>query len=1463
MIKAPKGMGVFAWKRLILTVTVLLVINGVLAWFTTPQEEDPQLAPRDGIVTVVFPGATPKDMEHLIAKPVEDELAQVDAVKTVTTKLRTDFMFMQIKLRDTISSETETQAAWDKVQDALDRAGKKLPETAWKPELSKEIYDQDAVLLALSGTTDRLVLLDQARALKDRLQSIPSVKKIDQVAAPGEQLSVAFEHGKLTQHGVSLESLVRQLRGGNASIPSGYVRVGEKKVSVVTNSFYRSPDELARFPVILKSGDTIPLSEIAKISRTPSIPVSESMRHDGAPAMALGVVAQHNVNLQRFGEQVREAVAEFKATPEFQRAGLKIDEVSFQPHYVEERIKDIGLDLVKAIFLVGGVLMLMLGVRVGSIVAIQVPVVTAIAFGIFSYRGGVLNQISIAAFILAIGLLVDNVVVVVDGIQEKLDRGLSSLEAGEQTRKEYLVPLAAGTLTTVAAFMPILMAKGTVSDFTRAIGIVATIALLSSYAFCILVTPIVASGLLRKGKARQWHFVTPLGARLGSLVNRFPRLIVLVAVCLVVTAAMGFGLVKKQFFPFADRDLVIVDLQLPEGTHYKTTEAAAIRVESELRKDPRVLSVTTLVGRGVPPFYYNLPREPNAPHIAQLIVRAKSTADAKRLKADQEAKLQELVPFGTLMVKEIAQGPVIRAPIEVRVYSHDPRKLEEAAQKALAAVRSAGGVWKVRSTLGVGMMTYRLDVNDSAAGNYGITRAETSSVILASTRGIPVTTYRGGSDPYAISLTSKKGEESALEDVQSGYLANTRTESLAVRTLTSPNVEFTPAVLEHRDRVPVVYILGEIAPGSSENVATRNVTEKLAKLPPVEGARIQMGGANVESADANQAIFLALPVGLFLLLLSLMFEFNSFRRVGIILTTIPLCAVGAVPGLILSGSTFGFMTLLGFFTLAGTVIHNGIFLIDYIDHRVHDGVPIDVAITEGIQRRTRPIILTAVATIVELLPMTMSASTLWPPFAWAIISGLSVSTLMTLLVIPSIYKLAFEKAVAPMRLHPEAAFAALALVVGLTVPTVARAAETPTAREISLAEVLERAKAGPDSLVAKAEAEKAEGQASALWRATYLPKLGGFGSYSRLTKQVGVVNPLAGAELPPGLPIPTGNIYPSNRDSLFGRVELTQSLVDVSHMLYAAPAASRLAEAAKLKASHDVKEIQRKGLAYYLQSVGLRAKREALEEYAKNLKTRRNEIQRLYELGGVSEADLLKVKLGIEDANQGIREIEEKEDFLATMLAQALGERGKLKAKDLPDEIPQVAVPASKGPEGREDIQALDKQIESAELQAKAARAFALPQVEAFAGYTYFRNDFLTENNWGDFGVRVRWPIFDGAVGLARASAASAERDGLERRKQSAVLAIEAETTSARRSLEIRRQEYLERVQAVADAKRASELDFQRLRRGKVTVNNVIDAEDMLKDRREKAATSKVNWYQEWFRYQSAIDSELSVPGRS
>jgi outer membrane protein len=443
--------------------------------------------------------------------------------------------------------------------------------------------------------------------------------------------------------------------------------------------------------------------------------------------------------------------------------------------------------------------------------------------------------------------------------------------------------------------------------------------------------------------------------------------------------------------------------------------------------------------------------------------------------------------------------------------------------------------------------------------------------------------------------------------------------------------------------------------------------------------------------------------------------------------------------------------------------------------------------------------------------------------------------------------------------RPVAAAILVAGLASLRAPSSARC-EEPPARAVSLEAILALAKSGPDSVSAEREAESAHQESEAVWRGAFMPKVVGVGLGARLSDPVMMENPLSGSHIPPALGVPTGDILLLGRDALLGRLELKQPLLDVPGMFYGSAAAANLAAAAKLKASRDKKDNQGKAVGYYLQSLGLRARRVALENYVHSLEDRRNEIRRLYELGGVSEADLLKVKLGIDDANQAMRAIREKESFLGRMMAQTVGENGSLVPEDLPADLPVVKEPDPVSAQEREDIQALDRQIESADLRRKAALSTVLPTVDAFAGVTYVKQDVLTDNRWEDIGVRLAWPIFDGAIGAAKASALDAEREALVGRKRSAELVIDAQRESARKTLAIKRQEYSERLQGVIDAKTASDLDFKRLREGKVTVSNFLDSADMLRDRQEKAAISKVNWYEEWFLYQSAIGQEPTAP---
>lgn len=1443
--------GVLPWARVILIITTLFLVVGVGAWFSTPREEDPRLKDRNGLIKIIYPGATSADVRKLVVKPLEDELTEIEGIKTLVSKSRSEFALVEITLKDSVAKQIDIDDAWKKTQDAMDRARRKFPQTVLEPELDRDLFDQDAVLLGLSGSDDRLLLFDAAKDLKDRLLSVSAVKKVELVASPGEQLTITLPDAKSRSIGLGFSQLLEQLKAGNASIPSGYIRIGDRKVNVLTNSFFKSPDELKRFPISLKSGEVVTLGSIAKIERTPLLPQAEAMYFNGRQAVGIGVVPEKGVNLQHFGRDIRSEIERFKKTPSISKSAIKISEINFQPDYVNQRIEEITKKLVLAVILVGAALILLLGLRVGLIVAVQVPVVTLIAFGFFSISGGVLHQISLVAFILAIGLLVDNVVVMVDGVQDKLDQGMSSSEAAEKTIKEYWLPLAAGTMTTIAAFVPILLAQGGPSDFVRSIGEVAAIALLCSYFFCIFMTPIISAWILTKGSSRQWHFVEPLGKRLGSIVAKYPKLILLCAFELVGVAGFGFTFIEKQFFPLADRNQLVVDMQLPEGTHFKATLEQAKKVEEFLAKNKNVKTVSAFVGRGVPLFYYNLPRQPNAPHIAQLIVQTADAKTAALLKKEVEEPIRKLIPFGTVIVKSIAQGPPVKAPIEVRVMSHDPEKLLSFSQGALKTIRLVEGVAHTRSDLGIGSINLKYEVNDSANANFGLTRADISGVILSRTRGLPVTDYRGDRDSYQVVVKSDRGEESTPALIAKAYVGQTRTQDISVDTVSGQVFELLPSVINYRNRAPTVTILSELDNGAAENVVAARVGAALVQLQKDPDVTVELGGAAAEAADANKSIFMALPVGLFLLLLSLMFEFNSFRKVGIILVTIPLCAVGTVPGLLLSGSSFGFMTLLGCLALSGTVIHNGIFLLDFIDHRIREGDSIDQAISDGISRRTRPIILTAVATIVELLPLTVTKATLWPPFAWAIISGLAISTLLTLLVVPAMYKLAFSKSVKKedqkLNVMVAPSLASILPFVLLLLPFVSRGADNSEVAVMSLSKVIEASANGLDASAAESDANSSIHLEGASFRGTFLPKLGASAEYNSRNKDLHLGTPL-------------GPLKQGDKQYWQGGLELSQPLFDPALMLYQHPSVRKSVEAQKLKSRRAMKQAQFEAIGLYLQIEEIRAKKKALEDFVANLTRRRTEIRRLLELGRVSEADYLKVKLGIDDAEEAIRVLRTKEIFSGNLLSRFVGSAATISPEPLADELPKAVIDGSDFMGNREDLLALRKQMEASELKAGASRAEALPKLDVFIRYTQTTQNQLLEPNWTTAGVRLTWVGFDGGARYEKARSALFEKRAIESRLRSAEIAVNAEVIDAREMLKQKEAEFGVRRASIKEAVRAVDLESSRFGNGRSSVNDLLDAEEILRDRKEKLALSRVAWFHEWFRLQSALGNAPYSP---
>ncbi len=994
-------------RRLILALAVCLALLGAIAALTMPRREDPALPDYWGLVVVRFPGADAEKVERLVVDPVEEHLAEVDEVKTVESTIRSGVVVMVVQLRNPLDDVDE---AWDEVRRSLEDARREFPESAGEPILDRELQDTESVVVAISGLADLTALADEAEAIKKELLSVPGTARVLLIGDPGEQITIELDDAVAQRLGLDARMLARQLAARNLTIPGGSLSLGGKTVVLRLNDEFETVDEIARTQILLPSGASLPLGEPAKVRRGPEEPATSRMRFNGEYVVGLGIIPRQRIDVTSFGSRVREKLDEVRKL----RPNVRIEEVTFQPDRVRARLKDLGRSLLMSICIVAVILVVFMGLRLGLLVASIVPLVALASLAVYHWGGGMLQQISIAAFVIALGMLVDNAIVVAESVQSRVDAGVDRGCAAADAVRDLALPLAAATGTTLAAFIPMLLAKSVTGDFTRSLPVVIMITLSMSYLFAISVTPALGGALLTPRESGNAPAVPRVSGFLSNIALTKTRWVLAAAASLTIASCLAFARVEQRFFPSSDRNQFVIDVRLPEGAHLEATERAAIRVESALSERPDVESVACFIGRGAPHFYYNLLRQPNSPHLAQLVV---NTVDFRSVESEltwvRNFAAREL-PHAEVVPRRLEQGPPVDAPVEVRITGWDLRDVDRVADRVLANLRRIPEAVNSRHDLSLGIPTIRFAIDDASAARHGLSRSDVAEAVRGRTRGIHVGSFRGGEDPVPILIRSSEGEEFEPHNLSSIHVSPPGGAPAPLAQIAVSEVQWLSAVIHHRNRKRVVTVFAQLREGATYSEVYAKLDPKLAdpELPP--GVTIEKGGAAEESKDANTAMFQAVPLGLVVLIVILTAEFNSFRRVGIILTTVPLAAVGVVPGLLIAGQPFGFMSLLGVFALVGVVVNNAIVLVDLIDRKRDEGASAANAIAGAVAGRTRPILLTAATTVCGLLPLALSDSNLWPPLAWAMISGLIASTGLTLIVVPALYRTLFPERAAPL-----------------------------------------------------------------------------------------------------------------------------------------------------------------------------------------------------------------------------------------------------------------------------------------------------------------------------------------------------------------------------------------------------------------------------------------------------------------
>ena len=993
-------------KSLVIAGLVLALFWSVFSAFSMQRREDPGTTQRQTSIVTAWPGATTNDVEELVTKKIADDVRGVAHVEHVEGTSRPGISQVDVVFDDVIG---DASPVLRDVRNHVDDLRSALPAGIEGPSLVDDVWKTYPIVVGVTqdGATPR-ELRDVARRLADRLSRLPDVGLVKLAGVQTERVDVDLDVTALGRYALGPNDVTAAIAARNALVPAGTLALDGRLAQVDASAPVHDAGDVAA-TTVRGGARPVRVGDLARVYAAYPDPPDEIVRVDGRPGVALAVQAKETSSLTDLGPEVRAALAAAQAA---WPAGTRATLIADQPGSVDDRIADFARNLGLAVVIVTGLVALFMGLRNGVLVGITVVLTIVLTFGVIRLLGVDINQISILALIIALGIVVDAGIVALDNIERRLRAGDDRRTAAARGVADLWMPLLTSTLVAMSSFLPFRLMGGTIGDFVRDLGVVTCAALAMSLVVAYLVTPILGEWFAMP--AAQRGRPSPFERLLDALRARYvplaaaslhrPWLTAACALAAVVVAVAWVPRLGVQFFPSADRAQFFIDVNAPDGTDLRTTERIVARVESLLRGQDGITGVGSFVGAGAPRFYYNVLSEQPKPSYAQMIVNTRDIASANRLVPLLRERMRAAVAGARVEVKKLEQGPPVGAPIQIRLRGDDRDALAAASRAIRARLAAIDGATAVRDSLGQPTTTFAARIDQVALAQTGATMNDVQRVTALAFGGTLATSIRepDRQTPVVVRLPpALRHDASAFGALTvgapGGAIPLAELATLAPATQTS--------VATYRDGSPTVTVLAETEGRlpSAILAAFRRDAGSLA-LPP--GVQLSYAGEDEQTTRSFRNLLVAVIVGLLLNQMILLWEFRTVRLSLVVLAAVPLGLAGAVAGLAVTGSHFGFVASLGISSLGGIVTNHAIVLFEYAKRELESGVPMERALITAGTTRLRPILLTVVASIAGLLPLAFSAQTLWRPFCWAVIFGLGGSMLMTLIAIPAIYRLA-------------------------------------------------------------------------------------------------------------------------------------------------------------------------------------------------------------------------------------------------------------------------------------------------------------------------------------------------------------------------------------------------------------------------------------------------------------------------
>jgi len=996
-----------------LIVTLLLVSVGTVSFFTMPKSEDPAVQPAGSSVIVIYPGASPSDMEELVVEPVEEALNELEDIETLQGTADDGLGIVQVEFEPGSDPDKKYADVVQKVNSIRSR----LPENILGLEIMEwSVSDVYIIQLALlSDSASVRELEDEAESIQKSIERVPGIRSAAVWANPAQEVRVSIDLARLARLRIPLTRVMAALQDANTNIPGGDVVVGSKRLNIKTSATFRTLDEIRMTAVNAAAGKIVRLGDVADVSWGSADP-DYLGRFNGRRAVFITANQKVGTNIFSIFKRLRRVIDDSRSKLP---AGMQLETVFDQSKSVANRVSGFLRNLLEGILLVGIVLLFADSSRASLIVMLAIPLSCIVGIGILDWSGYGLEQVSIAGLVIALGMLVDDAIVVTDSISRFRRGGRSAREASILGTNQVGWAVTSSTMTTVLAFTPVILMRSMTGDFIRSMPLTVVYTMMVSLLVSLTVTPYLSYRFMTVGKEspytppRRWlnRFIeTRYRNGLGYAVKH-PRKILLFAAAAFGLSLCVFPLLGVSLFPKAEKPQLFVNVELPAGAGIEKTDAVAKRIESLLSGMPEVKNVTANVGHGNPRLYYNVFPERQKSSHAQLFVELKRyrPAEMERFVRALREKFNDFTE-GRIEVKELEQGHPVEAPVAVRVIGERLEILDKISRDVEAVLRAEKGAVNVRNPLASTKTDLRIRILRNKASTLGVTVTEIERTVRAAMTGLTVTRFRDNQGrSYDVVVRLPLSGRPGLSDFDRIYVTSLSGTPVPLRQVAAFELEISPLTINHRSLERMVTVTADVERGVSVDRVSKRILRRMEGYPWPKGYRFEMGGeieSREEAFGGMGKAILAAMLGVFAVLV---LQFKSTLQPLIIFSALPLAVIGSVLALFLTGNTFSFSAFIGMTSLVGIVVKNSILLVDYTNQLRAEGMPLVPALKTAGERRFIPILLTAATTVGGLLPLTLGGGTFWAPMGWTIIGGLLTSTALTLIVVPVLYLMYIRK----------------------------------------------------------------------------------------------------------------------------------------------------------------------------------------------------------------------------------------------------------------------------------------------------------------------------------------------------------------------------------------------------------------------------------------------------------------------